>query len=134
MRSIDKIDREFLSDFFSVATYGCSWLAVRTLKSESELDQKFSEDYLERRCLEDKWADRLLSGGHVVFYDLYEIEDGNEEEARHVITLEDVVKGLEKARDGEDPRDFADFINEDDDYYTGNNLLQIILFGEVVYG
>ena len=134
MRSIDKIDREFLSDLFSVATYGCSWLAVRTLKSESELDQKFSEDYLERRCIEDKWADRLLSGGHVVFYDLYEIEDGNEEEARHVITLEDVVKGLEKARDGEDPRDFADFINEDDDYYTGNNLLQIILFGEVVYG
>ena len=134
MRSMNKIDREFLCDLFSVATYGCEWLEVRTLKSESDLDQKFKQEYLEVRCAEEKWADRLLSGGHVVFYDLYEMEDGDNKESRHVITLEDVVKGLEKARDGEDPRDFADFINENDDYYTGNNLLQIILFGEVVYG
>lgn len=134
MRSMNKIDREFLSDLFSVATYGCEWLDVRTLKSESNLDAQFNSDYLEHRCSEEKWADRLLSGGHVIFYDLYEMEDGNESEARYEITLEDVVKGLEKARDGEDVRDWSDFMNEEDDYYTGNNLLQIILFGEVVYG
>lgn len=127
---MNKIDREFLSDLFSVATYGCDWLEVRTLKSESNLDENLDADYLVVRCLEEKWADRLLSGGHLVVY----VYDYDEERERYEITLEDVVKGLEKAMNGEDIRDWADFMNEEDDYYTGNNLLQIILFGEVVYG
>lgn len=130
MRSMNKIDREFLSDLFSVATYGCDWLEVRTLKSESNLDEQFNSDYLEHRCREEKWADRLLSGGHLVVY----VYDDDGERERYEITLEDVVKGLEKAMNGEDIRDWSDFMNEEDDYYTGNNLLQIILFGEVVYG
>jgi hypothetical protein len=115
------------------ATYGCDYLAVRTLKAESNLDEKYDEEYLENRCLESKWADRLMDGGHIVIYDIYD-EDEDGKPMRYELTLEDFRKGLIKARDGEDVRDWADFVNENDDYFTCNNLLQVVIFGEVIYG
>lgn len=132
MRSMNKIDREFLVDLLCTATYGCNWCCVKTLKSESELDNKYDTEYLDNRCLEEKWADRLLDGGHIVCYD-YE-DQCDDAPNRYIINLKDIIKGLKKARDGKAIRDWADFMDESEDYFTCNNLLQVIMFGEVIYG
>lgn len=126
-RDINNIDKEFLVDLLSTATYGCDWAMVKTPVSERHLDDKFSQEYLDNRCLEEKWADRLLSGGTIIVYDV-------EDETRTSINLEQIKEGLLKAKFKEAPADWEDFVNGRDDYYTCNNLLQIILFGEVVYG
>ena len=133
MRDLNNIDKDFLVDLFSTATYGCDYLMVKTLKAEAELDNQFTAEYLDDRCLEEKWADRILNNGHIVVYDL-EDEDDEGKPVRYVVDLEMIKSGLEKARDKEAVRDWADFVDENDDYFTCNNLFQVILFGEIVYG
>lgn len=132
-RTLDNINKEFLVDLLSVATYGCDFLEVKTLSNESVIDDKFSDTYLERRCREERWADRLLGGGHIVVLD-WEDTDDDERPTKYTLSLDDFKNGLIKARDGEAAKDWADFVDETDDFYTCNNLLQVIVFGEIVYG
>lgn len=128
---VDNISKETLVDLFSTATYGSDWLDITTLKSERHLDNGFSKEYLKERCWEERCADRLLNGGNILCVD-YNEEDENE--GVYKIDLNTLKKGLKLARDKEAVRDWVDFINEEDDYYTCNNLMQVVMFGEVVYG
>ena len=132
-RTLDNINKEFLVDLLSTATYGCDFLSLHTLVNENTIDDQFDEGYLRYRCREERWADRLLGGGHVVVLD-WEDTDVDDKPTRHELTLEDFKNGLIKARDGEAAKDWADFVDETDDFYTCNNLLQVIVFGEIVYG
>ncbi len=132
MRTLENIDKDFLVDLLCTATYGSDWLDINTLKNESHLDADFDEEYLNCRCCEEKWADRLLAGGHIVCIDLYAEED-EEEKTDYIIDLQQIKDGLNKAL-GECPHDLADFLTEEDDYFTCNNLMQVIMFGEVIYG
>ena len=129
MRTVDlnAIDHEMLVDLLCTATYGCDWLEIKTLKSERFMDEEVEESVRDGWCREDRWANRLLKGGHIVCIDY-------EEESRYELTLDDIKRGLEKARDGEAVRDWADFCEENDDYFTCNNLMQVCIFGEVIYG
>ena len=134
-----ELTKEALVDLFSTATYGSEWLEIKTLKSEKVLDDIYSDEYKSQRCLEEKWADRLLNGGHIVCLDWYDEDydnDGNVIEFKiYKLTLEDIKKGLNKARNDKDmARTYWVWRNEEGDYYTANNLIQYILFGEVVYG
>lgn len=124
---LENITHENLVDLLCTATYGCDWLAIKTLKSERFMDEDVEESVRDGWCIEDKWAHRLLKGGHIVCLDY-------EDEVRYELTLDDIKKGLEKARDGVAPRDWADFCDENDDYFTCNNLVQVCMFGEVIYG
>lgn len=130
------IDKQKLVEIFSGATYGSEWLEIRTLKSEAHLDEVFSQDYLDARCREDRWADRLLNGGHIVCVDWYD-EDASAEGVpmRYHLTLADVLKGLEKAKTNA-PRLYAEVFGEDGnpDYYDYMNIMQYVIFGEEVYG
>lgn len=126
-RDLNSIDHEMLVDLLCTATYGCDWLEIKTLKSERFMDEEVEESVRDEWCREDRWANRLLKGGHIVCIDY-------EDESRYELTLDDIKRGLEKARDGEAVRDYADFVNETDDYFTCNNLLQVCIFGEVIYG
>ena len=130
-RDLNSIDHEMLVDLLCTATYGSNWLDVKTLKSERFLDDEVEQSVRDEWCREDKWANRLLKGGHIVCLDYY---DDDDPPARYGLTLDDIKRGLEKARDGEAVRDWADFVNEKDDYCTGNNLMQVCIFGEVIYG
>lgn len=133
--NIDNISKETLVDLFSTATYGGDWLEIKTLKSERNLDSNFSEEYLENRCCEERWADRLLNGGHIVCYDWYAAEDDEDgKPTRYKIDLNHLKERLKLARDKEAVRDWCDFVLENDDYYTCNNLMQVVMFGEIVYG
>lgn len=124
---LENISHENLVDLLCTATYGCDWLGIKTLKSERFMDEDVEESVRDGWCIEDKWAHRLLKGGHIVCLDY-------EDEVRYELTLDDIKKGLEKARDGVAPRDWADFCDENDDYFTCNNLVQVCMFGEVIYG
>lgn len=128
---LENITHENLVDLLCTATYGCDWLAITTLKSERFMDDEVEQSVRDGWCIEDKWAHRLLKGGHIVCYDYV---DDDFENGRHELTLDDIKKGLEKARDGVAPRDWADFCDENDDYFTCNNLVQVCMFGEVIYG
>ena len=130
-RDLNAIDHEMLVDLLCTATYGSNWLDVKTLKSERFMDDEVEQSVRDGWCREDKWANRLLKGGHIVCLDYY---DDDAQPARYELTLDDIKRGLEKARDVEAVRDWADFVNEDDDYCTCNNLLQVCIFGEVIYG
>lgn len=135
--NIDNISKETLVDLFCTATYGCNWLEITTLKSERHLDSGFSEDYLSNRCMEERWADRLLNGGHIVckdYEDSQEDENGDYMPTRYKIDLKTLKKRLKLARDKEAIRDWCDFVLEKDDYFTCNNLMQVVMFGEVIYG
>lgn len=126
---LENISHENLVDLLSTATYSSDWLVIKTLKSERFMDEEVEQSVRDEWCLEDKWANRLLKGGHIVCFDY-----GDDEATRYELTLEDIKKGLVKARDGVAPRDWADFCDENDDYFTCNNLMQVCMFGEVVYG
>lgn len=132
MRTVDlnAIDHEMLVDLLCTATYGSNWLEIKTLKSERFMDEEVEKSVRDEWCREDRWANRLLKGGHIVCLN-YEDDDVP---ARCELTLDDIKRGLEKARDGEAVRYWADFVNENDDYFTCNNLMQVCMFGEVIYG
>lgn len=133
--NIDNISKETLVDLFSTATYGSNWLEITTLKAERCLDDNLTEEYLQSRCCEERWADRLLNGGHIVCYDYYAAEDNEEgNPARYQVDLNTLKERLKLARDKEAVRDWCDFVLENDDYYTCNNLMQVVMFGEVIYG
>lgn len=132
---INNISKETLVDLFSVATYGSNWLEIKTLKAERCLDDKYDNEYLDNRCCEEKWADRLLNGGHIVCKDWYAAEDDEEgKPAKYKIDLNVLKERLKLARDKEAVRDWCDFVLENDDYYTCNNLMQVVMFGEIIYG
>lgn len=124
---LENISHENLVDLLCTATYGCDWLEIKTLKSERFMDEEVEQSVRDEWSREDKWANRLLKGGHIVCLDY-------DDAARYQLTLDDIKKGLEKARDGVAPSDWADFCEENDDYFTCNNLLQVCMFGEVIYG
>lgn len=127
------INKEMLIDLFSTSTYGSEWFGIATLKSEQYIDSKFDKEYLENRCREERWADRLLNGGHIVLKDYYpQIEDG-EDVVCVKLNLEEFTSRFEKAK-VICPTEYAQFINEEYDHYTCNNLMQVVMFGEVIYG
>ena len=128
-RDLNSIDHEMLVDLLCTATFGSEWLEIKTLVSERFMDDEVEQSVRDGWCREDKWANRLLKGGHIVCCDYF--DDGCE---RYELTLDDIKRGLEKARDGEAIRDWADFVNYEDDYFTCNNLMQVCIFGEVIYG
>lgn len=131
-----KLNKEQLVDLLCTATYGCTWLECSSLKSEKHLDEKFDKEYLEERCLEEKWADRLLTGGTLRCCD-YEDCDENENPKEYLLKLSDFEEKLHEAPFCDKDYIVSSFCNwrtENYDYYDCNNLMQYIMFGDVVYG
>jgi hypothetical protein len=129
-----KLTKEQLVDLLCTATYSSGWLGIKTPISERNLDKIYDEEYLENRCLEERWADRLLNGGHIVCVDYYD-EDDNGDPMRYTLCLKDIEDKIEQAtKDEEVVREYANWMSGDYDYYDCNNLMQYVIFGEVVYG
>lgn len=149
--TITEITHDDLVILFSTALYDSAYL---------DADYPKSDIYEEDDCYEDKLAKALLNGQTIVVRDAYaegcvygnlphEIEGcddfGN---VAYEITLEDVKKGLEKACggtfkinfDGEEGfalrafNSFADKDAYDFDLVYADCLMQIIVFGELIYG
>ena len=142
---ITEINHDDLVNLFSTATYGSSYFDVVKKKKDyygTELEN-------ENDCREDTWAKVLLSGKPVYVLDYYsEYEsygnlphemDEKRGAMKYTVTLEDIKKGLQRALNngGWDAKCAFDLINDDScdlDLTEAENLLQIITFGDVIYG
>lgn len=142
---ITEINHDDLVNLFSTATYGSDYFDV-VKKKKDYYGTELEDEYDDR---ETTWAKILLAGKPVYVLDYYSEEEayGNLPHAwdekrgamKYTVTLEDIKKGLQKAIDngGWDAECAFNLINEDScnlDLPEAENLLQIITFGEAIYG
>ena len=125
-KSIKKIvsDKEWLVCFLADSTYDSPWFGIKV--SEKTPSDVRTAANANNECREEVWADVLLNGGTLFVYD-YEEEKGYE------FALADVIKGMNKLMRNY-PHHYAAIKDEDYDYFDVDALLQVIVFGEVVYG
>lgn len=114
---VTSLTKEELVTFFSDATYGCQYWSVRV----KECSVPSNED-----CIEGIWADCLLNGGTLSITD-------NETEEVYEVKLKDVLKGFSKGY-SVCPQSMLNFESENTDMWDGYNIMQAVLFGEIIYG
>lgn len=147
--TITELTQEDLVELFATATYGSSWLEIATTD-----DSKVEAD--ECDCREDIWAKALLGGEPIGCIDHYaegEVyddkgvavvsDDEEDESVCYLITLQDILDGLQKCADGTfkgDPSThawlaecFADLKTGDMDLPEAEALMQVIMFNELIY-
>ena len=143
--TITEIGFEDLVDMFSTMLYGnnifCAQYDSFFLSCLKDIDT----------CLEEKLARILLSGntGEIIIIDTNAGDMGecygtlrhyfDEEGMNYRVTLSDIKEGLERCLDSDDEylREAAlSFVNDDGqaDLLDGMRVLQMILFGEEIYG
>ncbi len=138
-----------LVDILSTALYGCDYL-------RTDYDRKVWETIPEENrsgdCFEDHLADMLLNGKTIEITDLEsdgelykvrgvpckvvkEMSDYNPNETYEVGVYTLNLKAILRACST--PRGYkllTETLSGEGDYFTANNLLQIALFGEEIYG
>lgn len=145
---ISEITHEDLVNLFSTAFYGNKHFGVFYDTSDYKGKPFASPD----DCHEDKLAKIILNGGMIFVTDFYsedsdehygEIEHTWNEEGEcmsYTITLKDIENGLAKAASSSEPycrESFSHFAENDCidfDLNDADTLMQIIVFGEVIYG
>ena len=155
--TIESITHDDLVELFSTALYGSDIFGV---DYDAEV-YNHCPDKKGNDCLEDKIARILLNGGSITISDLY-ADDENDfyGELRHeydssyrsmdyTVTIQDIENGLAKCASGDFEANegcdnehhyiakcFNDLVacEGDLDLFEAQNLLQIILFGKLIYG
>lgn len=142
---VTDLSHDELVNLFSTATYGNNWLSAYYDKD------KYNGLFAVNECFEDKLASILLKGGTIEFID-GNAEDENDKYGNvnkaaywdnendcmcYPVTLQDITDGLGRASESDYGRkclnEFADE-NGDFDICIAENLVQYIIFGELVYG
>ena len=140
------LTREVLVDFLSTATFGNGYIYIECESDGLEINDGY--------CREDVWATALLSLKKIWITDL--LAEGEkyadsayfeDDDAVYPVTIEDIRIGLERAingdfeanSDGEKKwmRETAFSILQDDgqaDASDAYGLIQLIMFGKVIYG
>lgn len=147
--TVTELSHEDLVDILSTALYGCDYLQV-------DYDRKAWEaipsEKKEGDCFEDRLADMLLNGYTIELTDIE--SDGelhkvrgvscrvrkeqsmyNPNESYEVSVYMLNLKAILRACSS--PRGYklvTETLSGEGDYFTANNLLQIALFGEEIYG
>lgn len=119
--NVTELTKEELVSFFSCATYGCGYWTIKIKKNSISIYDLDTD-----QCIEEIWADALLKGGKLVVTD-------NEDESKYVVDMEKVLKGYSKCYEVS-PQTMANFDEEREDMWDAYNLMQVILFGEIIYG
>ena len=158
--TITELSHNDLVDLFSTALYGSSYLSA-----DYTIEDRKSVDVSDDDCYEDIIAKILLSGKSIEVTDNYaegcsygslayrfQDKDDDDSSVTYRVTLDDIIRGLEKASDGtfnagndewtertkKSARvSFDSFMNEDRcdfDLVRADILMQIILFDEIIYG
>lgn len=143
---ITELTKEEISDLFCCAEEGSSYVGFLYKKSDYEGTGLESE--YDFKC--DKCAKLLLAGKSIIFAD-YFAEDNDEFYGKlphkyskdrdcmlYTVTLDDIKKGIAKALDSDNS-----YIKEcisswqsecGPDLTEAENIMQYIVFGEIVYG
>ena len=156
--TITEITHDDIVNLLSTGLYGSQFLGV----DYSVGDYRKIPNPDEYDCIEDKCAKLLLNGKSIVIYDMYAEDeedfhgklyhswDSDNKTMDYTITLSDIKKGLQKCLDGtfkvNDGCDeeisymrkcvanLIDSENGDLDLYEAQNILQVIVFGQIIYG
>ena len=133
---VTEFEHEELVDLLSTALYGSSWF-------EADYDSKIYETLKVKNgeCFEDKLADMLLAGHKITIID-HEAEgvsyskkcvrfEGKEDSAVYEVSLKDFLNTASTKR-GYQLVD--EVLSGDGDYWTADAYLQMVVFGEEVYG
>ena len=139
---VSDLTHDELVDLFSTATYGSSWMCI---SAENARDLVKDDD-----CREDVWAKALLAGREIVVSDYYAegekhgnlpcvIDPLDGDCANYTVTLKDIEKGLKKCFNHKDAyiREHAEHFRAgkgDMDLIEAETIMQIIVFGEHIYG
>ncbi len=124
-----KLDKRTLINIFATAFYSSFWGCAHTPNFTEEEEKKYitaSDDEKENWCREDRWAHILLNGGYIT------VEDAEEEE-EYKLTFEMMEKGWQLAIE-KYPRIYAAIAEGQDDFYDDDAVIQLAIFGEIVYG
>lgn len=125
MNVIEFITVDRLEAMLSAATYG-----VDTFSIEIPEDSKQLADTIRKMqpdiCKETLWAVILVKGGNLTVID-------NEEEKKYTIDRIKIASRYAMWIDT-DPAGYSLFCDENEDATTGLNWLQILIFGEIIYG
>ena len=139
---IEELTQDDLVDLLCTATYGSSWLEIHAPDRRHIVAD-------ENDCREDIWAKVLLAGDTIVCTDHYAEGEcygklpcviDEDENADYTLSLQDIKDGLQKCADGEQgswcATAFRAFQEGDGgmDNPMAEMLMQIILFGELIYG
>lgn len=128
--TIVEITQEELVNLFATGLYGSSYL---------DADYNDNDDLANYDCFEDKLAAITITDYYAegcTYGNLPFTIDEEDESATYTITLNDIKEGLGRAANL-CPWAFNSFVDEEStqwDYYAGDALLQIIVFGELIYG
>lgn len=155
-----KVTEDALEDFLSNAigdVCGCAWWKAANQADYDEAKAQLVAEGIDEPCLETVWARMLLNGkklrlldpesewhwsGHKPGEMLWKaqiITEGCEPEGGewHDVGIEDLVKGLQEyGRIGyaNKCRPTFESISEDGDFYDADAVVQIAMYGEVIYG
>ena len=141
---VTSLTHDELVDFLSTALYGCENFGVSVAWDSKHLYKKCKEDMGKAFCWEDGLAEVLLGGGKLDVTDYYAEEDPDtfvvtdtavscDEDGNvlHRIDYKNVLNGFSTP---EGYKYAEELFDGDGDFFTAWNLLQIIIFGEVIYG
>ena len=147
---ITELNQEDLVVLLSTATYGSNWL-------DSFANDRKGVQVEDGDCIEEIQAKCLLAGKRITFVDYYAEGEHHgelpytfgkeEEECEYSVSLDDIVAGLQKCADGSFKNNgdhevswlkdcFAHFAEGgfDLDLTEAEALMQVVIFGELIYG
>ena len=146
---ITDLTQEDLVNLLCTATYGSNWLSCYA-------PDRDGVEITESDCAEDVWAKCLLAGKKISCIDYYAdegeyygtLEHETEEDGQttYHVSLQDIINGLQKCADGTftESEEYGEWISKcfrnfqnggyDMDNPEAEALMQIILFGELIYG
>lgn len=155
---VTELNHEELVNILSGATYGNSLVGIEVAEDSKELAKKLrADETINTDCIEDVWAEVLLNGGNITIIDVESDARDEEDAIKHAykgcankvgfrieegwcgeygVTLYDInLKGfLEGCSNANAFNYLKDTLDGEGDMWTAYNLLQIITFGEEIYG
>lgn len=154
--TITEINHDDIVNLLSTGIYGSEiFMLDYNSRTYEKLENKGNEE-----CLEDKCATLLLNGKSITISDRYSEDesdfygvlshkwDKEYEVMDYKVTLDNIISGLQRCLDGtfkiNDGCDeevgyirkcMSDLMNDGDlDLYEAQNILQVIVFGQIIYG
>lgn len=138
---VTDVTQEDLVNLLSTAHYGSDWLSI---------DYKAGNNTNHKGCFEENLANILLEGKKISFIDFNAEDEGNfygnlphkwnesEGGMYYDVTLEDIKTGIGKAFDngGFENQCANNLAHEPEnlDLYDAEALMQMCVFGELIYG
>ena len=137
--NIIELSQDDLVELLSSSLYDSYWASA----NYDSIEYKQLPNAEENDCLEDKCAKLLLAGKTIEIADRESFNDyygslphkWDEEEKtmNYTISLKDIKRGINKCFKT-NPKAVINLIEQEEDFYDADSILQTIVFGKAIYG